>query len=147
MKPNLDHYSRRVPAHLPAKVIVPAQEQTGIQNSRAAKRQQRNVVSFNWHYNIRGQRQCRSPATAGTKAGSTFSSFHLPLLTRSHFFLFNFQFLISNFPPCTSLTTAVFSGTRAGWVISRSRDRGSAFPTSACKRCWLFTWSIGCCMP
>ncbi|PYL03769.1 MAG: hypothetical protein DME32_03305 [Verrucomicrobia bacterium] len=46
MKPDLDHYSRRVPAHLPAKVIVPAQEQTGIQNNRAAKRQQRNVVSF-----------------------------------------------------------------------------------------------------
>ena len=56
MKPDLGHYSRPVPAHLLAGVIAPAQEQPRIQNNPVAG-QQRNIVSFNRHYNTHGQRQ------------------------------------------------------------------------------------------
>src|SRR5437762_3423018 len=50
-EPDLD-----VAAHLLAGVIAPAQEQSRIQNNPVAG-QQRNIVSFNRHYNTHGQRQ------------------------------------------------------------------------------------------
>src|SRR5205823_13241603 len=57
--------------------------------------------------------------------GVRHSVFHVS--SSPDFFLFNFQFLISNSPPCTILTTGVFWGTPAAWDISPSRSVGTFF--------------------